>query len=377
MSECKIVKREILYDRPAETDAFTGGGHARTAKGLARLIRIFDGETRAIGLEGRWGSGKSSIVKMANNTLETKAQHNKKKTNKRTYHIFTYDLWAHQTGNFRRTFLEQLIVWLKTQPQSDNNFLNEIYNQITNRTINTSTKNEKTFSWFGLIVLVFILFLPLIYMWLSPFAFTNESANASGYGMVASYALGIMAFLTIAHILYTWWKGCGYSNLFHRLKCHCNKMQRQQEEQQMSLLAAISRTLSLFSKDAETTCINQRIREIDPSQHEFEKTFKDIIAGYQTDKQRIIIVFDNVDRLPKENIQDAWANIHAIASANHTNDGVERKVTLIIPYDREHILTAITTDEDDEKVKEDLLRKSFDAILFVAPPVISDASAFF
>eukprot|EP00873_Tetraselmis_striata_P018479 jgi/Tetstr1/438743/TSEL_002939.t1 len=143
----------------------------------------------------------------------------------------------------------------------------------------------------------------------------------------------------------------------------------------MTLLAAISRTLSFFSKDAETTHLEQRIREVDPSQHEFEKTFKDIIAEYQTKERRIIIVFDNVDRLPNDGIQDAWANIRAIVSADRTSDGTDRKVTLIIPYDRVHILNAITAPA--EKVQEDFLRKSFDAILFVAPPVISDVSAFF
>jgi uncharacterized membrane protein len=377
MVEVNAVNRQIIYDRPAETDAFTGGGHARTANGLARLIRTFDGETRAIGLEGRWGSGKSSIVEMAKKTLETEADQKKKKSDKRAYHIFTYDLWAHQTGNFRRTFLEQLIAWLKTQPQSDHHSLNKIYDQITNRTISTRTNNEKTFSYFGLIVLIFILFLPLIYMWLSPFAFSNKSAIASGYGMVARYALGIMALLIGGHILATWWNGGGFGSPYHAIKRWWNNEPPPWRGQKISLLAAISRTLSFFSKDAETTHIEQRIREIDPSQHEFETTFKDIIAGHQTEERRIIIVFDNVDRLPNDGIKDAWANIRAIVSADGTSDGAERKVTLIIPYDREHILTAITTDDDDEKVQEDLLRKSFDAILFVAPPVISDASAFF
>ncbi|WP_158597206.1 hypothetical protein [Tepidicaulis marinus] len=48
MSETKKVSREIIYDRPAQSDAFAGGGHARTAKALADLIRAFDKETRAI-----------------------------------------------------------------------------------------------------------------------------------------------------------------------------------------------------------------------------------------------------------------------------------------------------------------------------------------
>ncbi len=220
-------------------------------------------------------------------------------------------------------------------------------------------------------------------MWLSPFAFSNKSAIASGYGVFARYGVCIMAALITVHIVYMWWNGNGYRGPYYLIKRWWNDEPRPQRGENMSMLAAISRTLSFFSKDAETTHLEQRIREIDPSQHEFEKTFKDIIGGYQTKERRIIIVFDNVDRLPNDGIQDAWANIRAIVSADRASDGTERKVTLIIPYDRQHILTAITTDltaittDADKKVQEDLLRKSFDAILFVAAPVISDASAFF
>lgn len=354
MAETTTANRQIIYDSPAQTDAFTGGGHARTANALARLIRTFNGETRAIGLEGRWGSGKSSIVEMAKKTLET-GDADLKKKERRSYHIFTYDLWAHQTGNFRRTFLEQLIAWLEMQPQSDEKSLKKIYDQITNRTIRTRTDNTKVFSVFGVFSLIFILSLPLVYMWLSPFAFVNSGAAGRGYSMYALMVILAMTVLTVFRIGYIWRTAKG----------------------RLPWLGAVSQTLSLFSKDAEITNIEQRIREIDPSQHEFEETFKDIIAGYQTDERRLIIVFDNVDRLPADKINDAWANVRAIVSANRTSDGADRKIILITPYDREHILNAIKTEGDDSKVQEDLLRKSFDAILFVAPPVISDASAFF
>ena len=59
------ARRKIILDRPTGNDSFSGGGHARTAGSLASLIYNFDGTTTAIGLEGRWGSGKSSIVEIA------------------------------------------------------------------------------------------------------------------------------------------------------------------------------------------------------------------------------------------------------------------------------------------------------------------------
>jgi len=107
-TEKNIVKRQILWDNPAEADAFSGGGHERTAKALARTIRDFDKSDRSIGLEGRWGSGKSSIVKMSTKEL------NAEKTGIK-FHVFEFDLWANQTTHFRRAFLESLLKWAATK----------------------------------------------------------------------------------------------------------------------------------------------------------------------------------------------------------------------------------------------------------------------
>ena len=73
-----------LRDDPATEDAFQGGGHARTARALARAIRELDKKDAAIGLEGAWGSGKSTIINLTKEILEEKSDEdtsNSKKLN--------------------------------------------------------------------------------------------------------------------------------------------------------------------------------------------------------------------------------------------------------------------------------------------------------
>lgn len=59
-----------LSDAPVEDDDFAGGAHARTARALVDTILSDNRSVRAIGLEGSWGSGKSSVIEIARKHLE-------------------------------------------------------------------------------------------------------------------------------------------------------------------------------------------------------------------------------------------------------------------------------------------------------------------
>ena len=75
----------LLADTPAETDAF--GSHGRVARSIAEVIQTESGG-KAIGLEGGWGAGKSTIVKLISQKLsEAKEQAHK---------VAVFDMWSHQ-----------------------------------------------------------------------------------------------------------------------------------------------------------------------------------------------------------------------------------------------------------------------------------------
>ena len=357
------LRRQILFDNPNEDDAFSGGGHRRTAESLARTIQAFDDRNRTIGLEGKWGAGKSTIIEIAKKHLADT-------DSKRQYHVFTFDLWANQTSNFRRAFLEELLLWLERDAGGDVDFIKKMRSKIRNKTIETETTNTSIFSGYGVLVLIFGLLLPAIYMWISPFALLNREEGITGYTIIA---ISIILFVAAA----TAFK-------FFRIKRAAKR-----ENKDLKVTEAISQTLSVFSKEAETTNITQNIREIDPTQHEFEETIKKIISSFQTEKRRIIIVFDNIDRLPSDKIGNTWSDIRTVFASNRNDEGSDRKLTSIVPYDRGHILSAVAEgaeslryegieeDEGPRKTHEDIFRKSFDVIFSVAPPIISDANTFF
>lgn len=347
------MQRTLLFDHPSTDDKFSGGGHRRTAESLASTILKFGDQVRSIGLEGRWGSGKSTILGIANKFLDDV-------DNGRRYHVFTFDLWTNQNTPFRRAFLESFLTWLEGSDGADHDFVERMRNRIRDRTVETRTENTKVFSAFGLLALVFLLSLPLLYAWLSPVAL-NNTAGAPVISYVAMIAVAAMLLITVRLAFKTYKDSKDTPGV-----------------QPLTLTKALSQTISVFSKDSQIVDIKQSIREVDPTQNEFERTLNKILSSFQTEDRRIIIVFDNIDRLQADKIVEAWSDIRAVISASHKNSGAKEKLTAIVPYDRQHVLRAMKSDDTNPALRhEDVFRKSFDAIFFVAPPVLSDAADFF
>ena len=97
----------ILQDSPATSDEFESGGHKRSAMALASAIRELADRDGAIGLQGGWGSGKSSVMNFAEDMLEPENEADVR------FSIFSFDLWSHQTDDFKRSLLEEVIQWGK------------------------------------------------------------------------------------------------------------------------------------------------------------------------------------------------------------------------------------------------------------------------
>lgn len=79
---------QLIDDQPSPRDDFHGGAHDRVATALVNIIGSGTGG-RAIGLEGSWGSGKSSVIAMAKEKLAHSDQ-----TSDTKHVVFVFDAWA-------------------------------------------------------------------------------------------------------------------------------------------------------------------------------------------------------------------------------------------------------------------------------------------
>mgnify|MGYP003300434590 FL=1 len=105
MSNYKTIKFKVLSDNCSEEDRLEYRTHEHIAEKLYDIISSEDSEGLTVGLEGEWGAGKSTVIKLLQKKLENGGCD-------KTF-IFYIDAWEHEGDHLRRVFLEMLIEKLK------------------------------------------------------------------------------------------------------------------------------------------------------------------------------------------------------------------------------------------------------------------------
>ena len=113
------------------------------------------------------------------------------------------------------------------------------------------------------------------------------------------------------------------------------------------------------SNNIEASMKYETIYDEEPSSRDFRNWISDI--DKDIDGHKLVIVFDNMDRLPQNSIQELWAAIHTFF-AEQTYENIR----VIVPFDRSHIkgafssMSATNNDKSnyfgDDYIKVDIVR---------------------
>lgn len=156
MTETRIRRTVLLEDTPAENDAFSSiggiGPHHRLANAIGKMMTDESGG-RMIGLEGGWGSGKSTVISLLLKNLETA----------RPDQIASviFDAWAHEGDPLRRTFIESLVRGLQKKRWVDPEAWNNKLDRISNRRRESETKSTSRPTALAYCFAISLLFVPL------------------------------------------------------------------------------------------------------------------------------------------------------------------------------------------------------------------------
>lgn len=359
--------RNILIDIPSDEDQFHGKGHDRTAAALANAIRNFKSADRAIGLDGPWGSGKSSVVGIAQRKLKEATSNGRVK-----FHFFTFDIWKSQGSAFRRSFLEHFISWAKATFPANRSNLTEIENKIKGKVREVDSDNQLILDWYGIIILLSVPFLPIYILWTKA-EFDEYRKVVDGPSFIFSLPMIFLyAFLALTAIQATWkYRTLASSGKFASIS-----------GKSAQLRSVLSRTLLISAKQYEHQKVTQYIRETDPNDFEFQAVLREILSTVQDKNSRVVLFLDNIDRLPTKEIDEYWALVRSIFSRTHSDNFTtgNSHITAIVPYDGRLIEN---TFNEKEKTSQSSLRskeifsKTFDEVLSVSPPVMSNTREFF
>lgn len=349
----------LLRDEPSLTDSF---GHQRVADVIANVVETQPGPG-AIALEGGWGSGKSTTVKLLEGKLRSSTN------------AFVFDAWAHQGDSLRRSFLEGLIKFLSADerrwipPEEGERELSELRRR--ERTIDTET--TVTTSAAGRIVGALS---PLVAVGIALLAWALAHAEWAWRGVAllliatpiaAAFAywiattrqfggwrwpyLGLLLVSLAAFFLLT----CSLSEdriagvglamglllgpvapVVHwsRLKPTSGDSPEGQERKGDPPVGPFS-LVDRWSTANEKSSVSE---DTEPTSVEFEEKFDELLSaalGTEVDR-RLLIVLDNLDRVDVEDARITLATMQPFIglrpSASHSRGPMER-VWFLIPFD--------------------------------------------
>lgn len=346
--EYEKCSTELVFDDPESTDEF--GPHQRLADAIADLI-INNDRSVAIGLEGGWGSGKSTVIKLLARPLKGYAD---------KYALLTFDAWAHEGDPLRRTFIESVAAQLKARGEGerarwvDPEKWEKKLDEISKRSTVEESKNTPAITWWDKALIVSLLFIPLGSALIAAALREDVTLRLGGspaLKFIWEMALGlVLALAPLAVTLVRKWRGEDTSNVW-----------------------------TLILNKGVTEARVETLKTAEPTSIEFEKAFIGLMGEALADPDRkIILVIDNLDRVDAEDALSIWSTLQTFLQhkPNPDYEWLNRLWTVVL-YDPKGLSslwngTAGGAGDAPQDVCKSFLNKTFQIRFDVPPPVLSE-----
>jgi hypothetical protein len=320
MSSPKECRTKLIPDTPATQDHFstpdTTSPHNIVARAIADLIRSDEEGGKTIGLEGGWGSGKTTIVSILCDELKQNLNHK----------VVLFDAWAHEGDPLRRTFLENLIERLTEGADGKKNWIDitsweERKEIIAQRKEIKETSSEPHISRLGYSVIFLLALVPIGLAFLNSslkdVAFTFDIFQPNSIKFIIGLLLCIAPLLVIISGL-VW--------------------ARKKPSASSATGGLIWAILVNKAVTRETTKTN---KTANPTSVEFEAYFAELMneALVKNDaklERKIVLVLDNLDRINPTEALKILSTLQTFLNPRaKDSDAWHKRVWVLIPYDFE------------------------------------------
>lgn len=293
----------FLQNIPIGEDLFEGKSQERIARVISDNIGYSD--FQVIGIDGGWGTGKSNLVKIVENILPEES-----------YKFFIYDVWGHQGDDQRKAILVELTEFVTKEKQvNDVNKWNDKLTRLLAKKREITTSNYPYLSIGFIFSLLSIIYVPTVNV------FKDTIVGFLDIKTVFWKLLLVMFPIFIVVCIYVW-------NLIKEV-CNRNGWK--------SFKLSAQETFQVYTNKQKKETKIETISENEPTVRDFRGWMKEIDSDLNPNNKKLIIVFDNFDRLPKNHIQNIWSSIHIFFSEEKYNN-----IKVFIPFDRAHIKNAFS-----------------------------------
>lgn len=294
----------------------------KTSVYAENLVKVIENAPKdkvfTIGVFGGWGTGKSSIIRTAQDEIEKK---------QRDVKFITYDAWKYANDSFRRMFLLKVQQDLKMRQTTE---MSRFYQSETVEQEPRTMLSAKGLS-IGIIAVAVVFAL----LWMTP--------------LQLEWKVGVTTLGTLLSLVVTLLNGC-----FYDLRVSINKP-------------------ALFAPEQFEACFKEMMSKCLKQKNWFKKTWsaiKDYVEVGEVSVvglERLVIVIDNIDRCPSDLAYQMLTDIKTFLSNEKYN------LVFIVPVDDEALKKHLfrkwnkADDIDINKEKEEFLRKFFNVTLRIKP----------
>ena len=336
------MKIQLLSNEPCREDAFEGHSHQHIAEQIVRIIKD-DADRHIIGIEGGWGSGKSNLISLVNKGLNGDTVYDKDFNHKASaFPFFVYDAWGHQVDYQRRAILEELThdLTLEKKILGKEKWETRLQELLAKKR-KTTTKEVPRLGVGFIVSIILTILTPLVVFLV---------------GLVPDD----LWWLKVIVALLPYFTGIGYAiqNRKNSLKEH---------EQECTWQNILSELILVYKDQIKENETYTTVSEKEPSSAEFKKWMDEVDTDLKALNKHLVIVFDNMDRLPAQKVESLWSSIHSFFS-DKTYDNIK----VLIPFDRQHVQMAFKNeDTEGESYGNDFINKTFDVVFRVPPPIMT------
>ncbi|WP_340198559.1 P-loop NTPase fold protein [Ascidiimonas sp. W6] len=351
MSEPSIKpKPTYISSSPSGEDLFEGKSHEKISNTIFELIKDKSLPNNIIGLQGKWGSGKSNVVSILNSKFDKLDS---------DYFFFTYDAWGHQEDLTRKTFLEELISKLKKKDKFKGSIdWNKELNKLLSKTSLKTTEKFPKVKFYWILIMASILLFSFLDILNEDFFSTKD--------FIPSFQSPILKLILVKYflpvILFVWG--------LIEIKKEYKDFDKDEKTKNINFKDRFKQLFYIFSGSDLTSEELEHTLEEEPSVKSFKEYFGKITKDLKSDG--LVIVFDNMDRLSDSaKVLSLWSSIHTFFAEEKIDN-----VWVIIPYDKEHLSSHFDKNEDSYII-DNFIGKTFSTIFRISPPVLSDWKKFF
>lgn len=344
MSNTETLKQiKLLSNEPCREDAFEGHSHQTIAAQIARLIKE-DEERHIIGVDGGWGSGKSNLISLVNKGLNGDAVYDEGYDHKSSlFPFFVYDAWGHQADYQRRAILEELTQELTIEKKIlDGKKWKGKLEELLAKRKKTTTKEVPSLG-IGIIVGLLLTVLTPLVVFVA--------------GLIPDNLWWVRLLVSVCPYLFGIWYAV-----------HDRKNSLKKNGQECTVSNILKELILIYKDQIKENETYTTVSEKEPSSAEFKAWMDEVDKDLKALNKNLVIVFDNMDRLPSHKVESLWSSIHSFFS-DKTYDNIK----VLIPFDRQHVNKAFKSeDTNGESYGNDFINKTFDVVFRVPPPIMTD-----